>query len=124
MVNRGWLMVGYDFIICNGNGGADGLVEVTDRWKTQIQGAHAGPGLKRYNDHWVGICLVGNFNNGRPSPKQMQSLRALVRWLQARCGIPDANVRCHRDVRDTECPGRKFPMKEVTGSAVAGARGR
>jgi N-acetylmuramoyl-L-alanine amidase len=117
---NGWLMVGYDFIICNGEGGADGLVETTGRWKQQIQGAHAGVGLKEYNDHWVGICLVGDFNEGRPSARQMASLRRLVRYLQARCGIPDANVRTHRDVRDTECPGRRFPTREVLGGRPNG----
>ena len=110
---NGWLMVGYDFIICNGDGGPDGLIQMSDRWRTQIQGAHAGPGLKRYNDHWVGICLVGDFSRERPTAKQMASLRRLVRWLQERCAIPDANVRTHRDVRETDCPGRKFPLKEV-----------
>jgi hypothetical protein len=117
---NGWLMVGYDFIICNGDGGADGLVETTGRWKQQIQGAHAGVGLKEYNDHWVGICLVGDFNDGKPTPRQMASLRRLVRYLQARCGIPDANVRTHRDVRDTECPGRRFPTREVLGGRPLG----
>ena len=111
-----WLGVGYDFVIGNGNGSPDGLIETTFRWKQQIQGAHAGPGLKQYNDHWVGICLVGDFNDTRPSSKQLASLRRLVRYLQSRCGIPDDNVRFHRDVRDTDCPGRRFPKHEFHGS--------
>jgi hypothetical protein len=113
---NGWLGIGYDFLICNGDGNPDGLVETTFRWKQQIQGAHAGVGLKEYNDHWVGICLVGNFDETKPTPKQLASLRRLVRYLQARCGIPDENVRFHRDVRDTDCPGRKFPAHEFEGS--------
>ena len=108
-----WRMVGYDFIICNGNGGPDGLIETTDRWRLQIEGAHAGKGLYEYNEHWVGICLVGDFSDHRPSPKQLASLRRLVNYLQARCGIPEANIRPHRDVRDTECPGNRFPLREV-----------
>ena len=114
---NGWLMVGYDFIICNGSGGPDGLVETSDRWKRQIQGAHAGPGLKRYNDHWVGICLVGDFSRTRPTDRQLASLRRLIRYLQNECGIPDGNVRGHRDVRDTECPGKLFPHGEFEGGA-------
>jgi hypothetical protein len=110
---NGWLMVGYDFIICNGDGGPDGLVQTSDRWRQQIQGAHAGKDLKRYNDHWVGICLVGDFSRERPTAKQMASLRRLVRYLQDRCGIPAANIRTHRDVRDTDCPGKHFPLGEV-----------
>jgi hypothetical protein len=110
---NGWDMVGYDFIVCNGDGGRDGLVETTNRWKRQIQGAHAGKGLRRYNDHWVGICLVGDFNGSRPTRAQMASLRRLVAFLQEYCGIPDGNVRLHKDVRDTDCPGRRFPLREV-----------
>ena len=110
---NGWLGIGYDFLIDNGTGAADGLVETTFRWKQQIQGAHAGPGLHEYNDHWIGVCLVGNFNDGRPTRAQMKSLVRLVRFLQEYCGIPEENIRVHRDIRDTECPGRKFPLQEL-----------
>jgi hypothetical protein len=110
---NGWLGIGYDFLIDNGDGAPDGLVETTFRWKQQIQGAHAGHGLYEYNDHWVGICLVGDFNETRPTPKQMKSLKTLVRFLQSYCGMPDENIRMHRDVRETDCPGRMFPLREL-----------
>jgi len=111
-VNK-WLGVGYDFIICNGQGGPDGLVETTFRWRDQIQGAHAGAGNKWHNEHWVGICLVGDFNGSRPTARQMTSLRRLVRFLQDYCDIPDRNILGHRDIRDTDCPGSHFPLHEV-----------
>jgi len=114
---RGWLMIGYDFVIDNGDGGPDGRIEMTDRWKQQIQGAHAGVGLKRYNDHWVGICLVGDFNETRPTRAQMDSLKKLIHFLQAYCDIPDENIKFHRDVRDTDCPGSHFPVREILKSA-------
>lgn len=110
---NGWLMIGYDFVIDNGDGAPDGLVETTNRWKQQIQGAHAGKGQKRYNDHWVGICLVGDFNDTRPTRAQMDSLKKLIRYLQAYCDIPDENIKFHRDVRDTDCPGSHFPTREI-----------
>jgi N-acetylmuramoyl-L-alanine amidase len=118
---NGWLMVGYDFIIGNGDGSGDGVIETSDRWRRQIQGAHAGAGLKRYNEHWIGICLVGDFNAQRPSPRQIASLRRLVAFLRAYCDIPAANVRGHRDVRDTDCPGRFFPSDEAS---VVGPRAK
>jgi len=113
-VNK-WLGVGYDFIICNGQGGPDGLVETTFRWKKQIQGAHAGsdPAQKKYNEHWIGICLVGDFNGSRPSSRQLASLRRLIRFLQDYCDIPDSSIRMHRDIRDTDCPGTRFPLQEI-----------
>jgi len=112
---RGWLGVGYDFVINNGRGAPDGLVETTFRWKQQIQGAHAGAGQKRHNEHWVGICLVGNFNETRPTARQMASLRRLVRFLQDYCDIPDGNILGHKNVREgpTDCPGTRFPMHEI-----------
>ncbi len=106
---RGWRGVGYDFVIGNGNGSPDGLVEVTFRWEEQIVGAHAGD--PEYNEYGIGICLVGDFDSGYPTPRQMQALVALVNELQERCGIPAGNVYMHRQVRPggTHCPGRNFP---------------
>jgi hypothetical protein len=111
--DNGWLMIGYDFVIDNGDGGPDGRIETTNRWKQQIQGAHAGKGLKRYNDHWVGICLVGEFNETKPTRAQMNSLKKLIGFLQAYCDIPNENIKFHRDVRDTDCPGKHFPVREI-----------
>jgi N-acetylmuramoyl-L-alanine amidase len=115
--DKGWLGIGYDFLIDNGDGGPDGLVETTFRWRKQIQGAHAGEGQKRYNDHWIGICLVGDFNETRPTRAQMASLKRLIAFLQAHCDIPEGNIKFHRDLKNTECPGRNFPVREVLGDA-------
>jgi hypothetical protein len=110
---NGWLGIGYDFLIDNGSGGPDGFVETTFRWKQQIQGAHAGSGMREHNEHWVGICLVGDFNRSRPSRAQMASLKKLIAFLQDYCDIPEGNIRFHRDVRDTDCPGAHFPVREI-----------
>jgi hypothetical protein len=107
---RGWRGVGYDFVIGNGDGSADGMIEVTFRWEKQIQGAHAG--VQKYNDHGIGICLVGDFQSHRPTGRQMQSLVALVGYLQEKCHIPSQNVLGHRHVKNTKCPGRNFPWFE------------
>lgn len=104
---RGWKGVGYDFVIGNGSGAPDGLIEVTFRWEKQITGAHAG--VDRYNRYGIGICLVGDFSTGHPTDRQMRSLVALVTYLQDRCHIPTTNVMLHRHVKDTECPGKNFP---------------
>ena len=106
--HNGWLGVGYDFVIGNGQGSPDGAIEVTFRWETQIQGAHAGN--EEYNQHGIGICLVGNFETGYPTEKQMAALVSLVSCLQERCHIPSANIILHRHVRDTRCPGEHFPF--------------
>ena len=109
---RGWKEgLGYHFVICNGNGGGDGRIQTGPRWKKQIRGAHAG--VNYYNAHGIGICLVGNFEKERPTRAQVDELVSLIRWLQKKCDIPSKNVLGHRDIKDTLCPGKYFPMEEV-----------
>jgi len=105
---RGWLGVGYHFVIGNGNGSADGAIEATFRWQQQIHGAHAGS--KPHNEHGIGICMIGDFGKSYPTDKQMASLVALVDYLQDRCKIPTSHILLHRHIKSTECPGKNFPF--------------
>jgi len=108
---RGFDELGYHFVIDNGHGGRDGLVEVGPRWRLQKWGAHCGgtPG-NEYNNHGIGICLVGDFTNAMPSAAQLASLRKLVLYLMDAYKIPAENVISHREApkAHTACPGRKF----------------
>ncbi|MBI2824685.1 MAG: N-acetylmuramoyl-L-alanine amidase [Planctomycetia bacterium] len=121
-----WLGIGYHFVIGNGHGMADGAVEPTFRWREQLQGAHAG--VHRYNDEGIGICLVGNFNEGPPTPRQIDAARTLVSQLAGRFAIPRAGCLRHDDIGNTECPGRLFPWDQIAGPLsvkdgwVAGSR--
>ncbi len=108
-----WLGIGYHFLIGNGRGMADGLVEPTFRWKQQLHGAHAGS--RSYNEEGIGICLVGNFDNYPPTPRQVVAARELVRTLAERFDINPPNIVCHQDVGATRCPGAKFPVEEIIG---------
>ncbi|HTI52402.1 MAG TPA: peptidoglycan recognition family protein [Planctomycetaceae bacterium] len=110
-----WLGIGYHFVIGNGRGMADGAIEPTFRWRTQIQGAHAGSSNKDYNERGVGICLVGNFEEAPPTAAQRRSVKLLVQTLKSEYHIPAANVVGHKDIRAsaTECPGKFFPMSEI-----------
>ena len=93
----------------------DGAIEPTFRWRTQIQGAHAGSTNKDYNERGIGICLVGNFEKSPPTAAQRRSVKLLVATLKAEYKIPTASVVGHKDIRasSTECPGKFFPMAEV-----------
>ncbi len=104
---RKWDGLGYDFVIGNGNGSGDGTVEVGYRWREQKRGAHAGVDL--YNEHGVGICLVGDFTKSRPTAAQMSALSRLCNFLSGYCGIKRENYMGHGDVKKTECPGPLFP---------------
>lgn len=110
-----WLGIGYHFVIGNGDGMPDGAIEPTFRWRTQIQGAHAGSTNKDYNERGIGVCLVGNFEKTPPTSAQRRSVKLLVQTLRAEYRIPSSEVVGHKDIRasSTECPGKLFPMAEV-----------
>ncbi|UCD50879.1 MAG: N-acetylmuramoyl-L-alanine amidase [Phycisphaerales bacterium] len=111
-----WDEVGYDFVIGNGSDSADGTVEVTFRWEQQRTGAHcAGTPDNWANEKAVGICLVGDFTQNRPTSAQLRALTRLVRFLQQRYGIPSERVYGHGTkpgARSTQCPGRLFPLAQ------------
>lgn len=108
---RGWDGLGYNFVIDNGAcGTADGGVETAQRWVAQVEGAHAGVPL--YNEEGIGVVLIGNFEETRPTAEQMAALVELVRWLQKEYNIPASNVLRHKDIKPTLCPGKNFPWAE------------
>ena len=122
--DRGWDGLGYHFVIGNGSASGDGEVEVGFRWSRQMQGAHAGN--IEYNQHGIGICLVGDFENGgTPTPNQMASLRRLVRYLQVKTGVPSSEVIGHGNVpgKSTQCPGRALDIGSFRASLGDGAIG-
>lgn len=135
---RGWENgLGYHFVIGNGVGYPDGAVFVGDRWKRQIQGAHCGtksPGKffgswypsNYFNDHGIGICLIGNFNDSRPTAGQMAALRELCAFLSEQTGIPLSRVYGHGHITHrTECPGRNLSLTTLRQSlspVFAGSR--
>ncbi|MBN2591283.1 MAG: N-acetylmuramoyl-L-alanine amidase [Sedimentisphaerales bacterium] len=111
--NKGWDGVGYDFVIGNGSDSGDGEVEVTFRWRQQITGAHCKTPDNWANIDGIGICLVGNFNNRRPTQRQMDALVKLTDFLQKRYRIPQSRITGHGETRGahvTDCPGDLFPM--------------
>ena len=108
---RGWDELGYHFVIGNGTYSPDGYVEVGSRWHKQKHGAHCRTPSNYYNEHGIGICLVGDFNESPPTPNQLASLESLVRFLRAACDIPSTRVTTHHHINEkTECPGRFFSL--------------
>lgn len=104
----------YHFIIDNGTASrADGQIEVSQRWKRQIEGGHCR--IRRHNQIGIGICLVGNFNKTRPTKKQMESLFALMKLLRDQYDIPVSRIVGHGEMKgeQTDCPGKNFSMKSL-----------
>ena len=113
-----WIGLGYHFVINNGRGGPDGQIEVGFRWRQQMQGAHCRPrncADNYWNEHTIGICLVGNFELERPTQAQYEALARLVRFMCDRYSIPQNRVLGHGQVHgaNTRCPGRFFSWQEL-----------
>lgn len=98
----------YHFVIGNGTSTKDGEIEVGNRWKTQIQGGHVRS--EKLNKTSIGICLVGNFEVQRPTKLQMKALGDLTFYLKEKLLGGRPEVVGHRDVQDTLCPGKNFPL--------------
>lgn len=112
----------YHFVIGNGNGIGDGEVAVGRRWTRQLDGGHLASYAQ--NKIALGICLVGNFDKRRPTPKQLERLRALVEALMARCRLTLSAVKTHQQINvvHTRCPGAKFPTKSFLDALKAPGR--
>ncbi len=113
---NGWDECGYHFVIGNGTESGDGEIEVGSRWPKQKHGAHTKPqGVQEYNEHGIGICLVGNMNRQPPTAKQIEATRRLIAYLQQHYRVAPRGVTTHGDVHGshTECPGKLFPYDRL-----------
>ena len=117
-IGRGWNRgLGYHFVIGNGVNFPDGQVFVGPRWRNQETGAHTKAAAGNYfgtrrpanffNDHGIGICLIGDFTSSQPTPRQMQTLAALIDLLCSRTAANPSRIYGHGQVTNgTACPGR------------------
>lgn len=113
----GFAGLGYHFVIGNGLDFGDGAVFVGSRWTNQEPGAHvakraagATPDADWFNEHSIGVCLVGNGDRRSFTEAQIQQLEALVLELQRELNIPDSQVYLHSDLVQVANPGRFFPV--------------
>ena len=113
---RGFDGLGYHFVINNGRGAPDGRIEVGRRWQEQREGAHCRVDT-RDDNHWnectIGLALIGNFEQHRPTEAQYRSLVKLVRFLRTEYAIPMVGIQGHEDIKPTKCPGKYFDMAKL-----------
>ncbi len=57
------------------------------------------------NQRSLGIMLCGNFMNEKPTEKQLEALSKLLAELKAQFGVLPENIKGHRNVKPTACPG-------------------
>ena len=110
MQTSGYGDVGYHFFV-------DPWGRIFQGRELRYQGAHAGGSNNVGN---VGICLIGNFDEERPTQAALETLETLVGTLRSRYGIPATGVVAHSDLKSTNCPGRHLrPWIERYRSSLA-----
>jgi len=68
---------------------------------------------KPCNFNSLGICFVGNFEKYKMSEEQFRAGVYLITKLCKKYDIPSENIIGHRDVINTKCPGKYFPLKRL-----------
>jgi N-acetylmuramoyl-L-alanine amidase len=101
----GWRDIGYNYVIER-----DGRV-VTGR-SINIAGAHCKDGSM--NTKGIGVCMIGNMNNRKPTTAQYSALIDCLATLCKRHSIPTKNILGHKEVPSaTACPGKNVNMNQV-----------
>ncbi len=99
---NGWTGIGYHFFV-----GKNGSVyRGRPIWTV---GAH----VLGKNDCSVGICAEGDYHNhDKTMPEaQKKAIKELIKYLKEI--YPDAKIAGHREVGNSDCPGRYFPLDEM-----------
>lgn len=95
-----WSGCGYHYFIRK-----DGRI-YTGRSEDTI-GAHC----RGNNIQSIGICLEGNFNKENIKKKQINALVRLCKTIMTKYNIEE--IRGHRELFQTDCPGNKFPLEDI-----------
>ncbi len=99
--NNGWSGIGYHFFIRK-NG------EIYRGRPIWAVGAHA----QGTNLNSVGVCVEGDYSTETtmPSP-QKTALKSVLKFLKEM--YPEADIKAHKDVGATGCPGAYYPFEEM-----------
>ena len=98
---NGWSGIGYHFFIRKDGSIYRGRPE----WAV---GAHASG----RNSDTIGVCVEGNYEEEKTMPQtQKNSVKEILRYLKGK--YPKAELKGHRDVGATGCPGKYYPLQEM-----------
>ena len=106
--------LGYHFVIHNnksGQGTTDGQLVSSQRWKDQSKGAYCGgPDADQFNQHAIGVCMIGDFDRSAPTEAQMQALVNLAQALQNQFAVPADRIWVQTGGRTDSSTGKLFPI--------------
>lgn len=108
------------FVIGNGNGAADGEIQIGQRWKQQVPAAPPARGFSIAHD-CISICLIGDFDRSQPTATQLSRLLDLTNALRARLGIPADRIIFAANSPNAAGIGRLFPVARFARQIEANA---
>jgi hypothetical protein len=73
--------VDYHFIICNGNGGHDGLIQPTEKWQRQSPIIHEQAFCGTPTEQTIYICVIADNETSFPTNFQIKRAEELVEGL-------------------------------------------
>ncbi|MFK7883206.1 MAG: peptidoglycan recognition family protein [Phycisphaerales bacterium] len=94
---RGWADIGYHYAI-------DPSGQVWQGRPLHLQGAH----VANQNQNNLGIVMLGNFERQRPTDRAVFALDRLIASEMRRYSIGLNEVRTHREMAPTACPGKNL----------------
>ncbi|WP_288222291.1 peptidoglycan recognition family protein [uncultured Clostridium sp.] len=106
---KGWKGIGYNFYIRKDGDIYSGRPE-------NSEGAHT----KGENSKSIGICLEGNFEEDKLTKEQIESLINLSIYISLKYDI--YKIVGHKDVYETLCPGKNFPLKDIKTQVIKGMK--
>jgi N-acetyl-anhydromuramyl-L-alanine amidase AmpD len=100
---RGFDDIGYHFAI-------DRAGRVWQLRSLNYRGQHVriGAGHKVWNDHNMGIVLLGDFNLQPLPESQKNKLLAFIPYARKRYALQPSAVHLHGEIVDTDCPGKQL----------------
>lgn len=67
------------------------------------------------NNVSIGVCFEGNFENETMTPAQIKAGKELISYIKGL--YPSAEVKKHKELYNTACPGKKFPFDAIVEGA-------
>lgn len=105
-----WADIGYHYAI-------DPAGRIWEGRPLTLQGAHVGD----QNQQNLGIVMLGNFERRTPTGPSLEALDRLLAAEMRRFRIPISEVRTHREMAATACPGRNL-QREMDRTRTRGGR--
>ncbi|MEX2218401.1 MAG: peptidoglycan recognition family protein [Phycisphaerales bacterium] len=92
-----WADIGYHYII-------DPQGRIWEGRPVKYQGAH----VKDNNEHNLGVMMLGNFDEQRPTPDALETLDAFLADRMDAHRVPLSRIYTHQEINTTACPGRSL----------------